>query len=88
MRTHGDDVAEVLALLGARPLWQKENRRVLGCEVVRAHLHVVRREDNENLAVSKRRRELVVPVHPAVMLKNVEKCLGSAWGMPVLLETA
>jgi cobaltochelatase CobN len=34
MRTHGDDVAEVLALLGVRPVWQKENRRVLGVEVV------------------------------------------------------
>src|SRR5947209_1225183 len=34
MRTHGDDVAEVLALLGVRPVWQKENRRVTGVEVV------------------------------------------------------
>jgi cobaltochelatase CobN len=34
MRTHGDDVAEVLALLGVRPTWQKENRRVLGVEVI------------------------------------------------------
>ncbi len=34
MRTHGDDVAEVLALLGVRPVWQKENRRVLGVEVI------------------------------------------------------
>jgi cobaltochelatase CobN len=34
MRTHGDDVAEVLALLGVRPVWQKENRRVLGAEVI------------------------------------------------------
>jgi cobaltochelatase CobN len=34
MRTHGDDVAEVLALLGVRPVWQKENRRVVGVEVV------------------------------------------------------
>jgi cobaltochelatase CobN len=34
MRTHGDDVAEVLALLGVRPVWQKENRRVIGVEVV------------------------------------------------------
>ena len=33
MRTHGDDVAEVLALLGVCPLWQKENRRVVGVEV-------------------------------------------------------
>src|SRR5438309_9705117 len=34
MRTHGDDVAEILALLGVRPIWQKENRRVLGSEVI------------------------------------------------------
>jgi cobaltochelatase CobN len=34
MRTHGDDVAEVLALLGVRPLWQKENRRLVGVEVI------------------------------------------------------
>ncbi|HEX5269604.1 MAG TPA: cobaltochelatase subunit CobN, partial [Gemmataceae bacterium] len=36
MRTHGDDVAEVLALLGVRPVWQKENRRVIGVEIVPA----------------------------------------------------
>jgi cobaltochelatase CobN len=34
MRTHGDDVAEVLALLGVRPVWQKENRRVVGVEII------------------------------------------------------
>ncbi len=34
MRTSGDDVAQVLALLGVRPRWQAENRRVLGIEVV------------------------------------------------------
>ncbi len=34
MRTHGDDVAEVLALLGVRPVWQKENRRLTGVEVI------------------------------------------------------
>jgi cobaltochelatase CobN len=34
MRTHGDDVAEVLALYGVRPVWQKENRRVIGIDVV------------------------------------------------------
>lgn len=44
-----------------------ENSRAVGCSVQGPHLHVVRREDNENLALSKRRRELVVPVHPAVM---------------------
>jgi site-specific recombinase XerD len=44
-----------------------ENSRAVGCSVQGPHLHVVRREDNENLALSKRRRELVVPVHPAVI---------------------
>jgi cobaltochelatase CobN len=34
MRTHGDDVAEILALLGVKPVWQKENRRVVGVEVI------------------------------------------------------
>jgi cobaltochelatase CobN len=34
MRTHGDDLAEVFALLGVRPVWQKENRRLVGVEVV------------------------------------------------------
>lgn len=34
MRTHGDDVAEVLALLGVRPTWQPENRRVTGVELI------------------------------------------------------
>ncbi len=34
IRTAGDDVAQVLALLGARPRWQTENRRVLGIEIV------------------------------------------------------
>ncbi|HWY88008.1 MAG TPA: cobaltochelatase subunit CobN, partial [Gemmataceae bacterium] len=34
MRTHGDDVAEVLALLGVRPVWQPENRRLVGVAVV------------------------------------------------------
>jgi cobaltochelatase CobN len=34
MRTHGDDVAEVLALLGVRPAWQKENRRLIGVELI------------------------------------------------------
>ncbi|MFN8522384.1 MAG: cobaltochelatase subunit CobN [Chloroflexota bacterium] len=34
MRTHGDDVAEVLHLLGVRPVWQRENRRVTGLELV------------------------------------------------------
>lgn len=34
MRTHGDDVAEVLALLGVRPLWQAESRRITGIELI------------------------------------------------------
>ncbi len=34
MRTHGDDVAQILALLGVRPVWQTENRRVTGVEVI------------------------------------------------------
>jgi cobaltochelatase CobN len=34
MRTHGDDVAEILALFGMRPVWQKENRRVVGTAVI------------------------------------------------------
>ena len=34
MRTHGDDVAEVLALLGVRPCWQPESRRLVGVAVI------------------------------------------------------
>jgi cobaltochelatase CobN len=34
MRTSGDDIAQVLALLGVRPRWQPENRRVVGVEVI------------------------------------------------------
>ena len=34
MRTHGDDVAQILHLLGVRPKWQAESRRVLGLEVM------------------------------------------------------
>ncbi|MFG3713938.1 cobaltochelatase subunit CobN [Micromonospora sp. NPDC047730] len=34
MRTQGDDVAEVLALLGCRPTWDDRSRRVTGVEVV------------------------------------------------------
>ncbi len=36
--------------------------RVLGCEVPRAHLHVVRREGNPNGAVAKSRRQRTVPL--------------------------
>ncbi len=34
MRTHGDDIAQCLALLGVRPVWQAENRRVKNVEVI------------------------------------------------------
>ncbi len=34
MRTGGDDVAEILHLLGVRPVWQGINRRVVGLEVI------------------------------------------------------
>ncbi|MGH3916042.1 MAG: cobaltochelatase subunit CobN, partial [Pseudonocardiaceae bacterium] len=34
MRTQGDDIAEVLALLGVRPLWDDASRRVSGLDVV------------------------------------------------------
>jgi integrase/recombinase XerD len=36
--------------------------RGLGCEVARAHLHVVRRQDNLNGAVAKSRRQRTVPL--------------------------
>jgi site-specific recombinase XerD len=35
---------------------------MLGCEVLRAHMHVVRRQDNPNGAVAKSRRQRVVPL--------------------------
>ncbi|WP_116114846.1 cobaltochelatase subunit CobN [Austwickia chelonae] len=34
MRTSGDDVAEVLALLGVRPVWDEASRRVIGVEPI------------------------------------------------------
>ncbi len=34
MRTQGDDVAEALALLGVRPVWEAESCRVTGLEVI------------------------------------------------------
>ncbi len=37
LRTQGDDIAQVFALLGVRPRWQKENRRLLGIEVIPLH---------------------------------------------------
>ncbi len=36
MRTGGDDVAEALALLGVRPVWAEESRRVTGVELIPA----------------------------------------------------
>ncbi|QDD65054.1 cobaltochelatase subunit CobN [Herbaspirillum seropedicae] len=33
MRTHGDDVAQILWLMGARPLWRAGNRQVAGVEL-------------------------------------------------------
>ena len=36
--------------------------RPLGCEVARAHLHVVRRDDNPNRAWAKSRRQRAVPL--------------------------
>jgi cobaltochelatase CobN len=34
MRTQGDDIAEALWLLGVRPVWQEENRRVVDLETI------------------------------------------------------
>jgi len=34
MRTQGDDIAEVLALLGCRPIWDDASRRVTGFEIL------------------------------------------------------
>ena len=34
MRTHGDDIAQILHLLGIRPKWQAESRRVQGIEAI------------------------------------------------------
>lgn len=42
--------------------------RRLGCEVARAHLHVVRRDDNPNGAWAKSRRRRVVPLDPLTVL--------------------
>ncbi len=33
-RTQGDDVAEALALMGIRPVWEQESRRVVGLEPI------------------------------------------------------
>ncbi|HEY4024167.1 MAG TPA: cobaltochelatase subunit CobN, partial [Pseudonocardiaceae bacterium] len=37
MRTSGDDVAEILALLGVRPVWDQASRRVSGLEPIGLH---------------------------------------------------
>lgn len=34
MRTHGDDIAQIFALIGVRPVWQPANRRVVGVEAI------------------------------------------------------
>ena len=34
MRTHGDDIAQILYLLGVKPVWQAESRRVSSLEVI------------------------------------------------------
>jgi cobaltochelatase CobN len=37
MRTSGDDIAEILALLGVRPTWDEASRRVNGIEPISPH---------------------------------------------------
>ena len=37
MRTQGDDIAEILWLLGVRPIWHEENGRVIDLEVISLH---------------------------------------------------
>ncbi|HND66716.1 MAG TPA: cobaltochelatase subunit CobN, partial [Candidatus Obscuribacter sp.] len=34
MRTSGDDIAQVLYLMGVEPIWQAENRRVIGLKII------------------------------------------------------
>jgi cobaltochelatase CobN len=34
MRTHGDDIGEILYLMGVRPLWVPESRRLKGVELI------------------------------------------------------
>jgi cobaltochelatase CobN len=34
MRTAGDDIAEILALIGVRPVWDEASRRVTGLEII------------------------------------------------------
>jgi integrase len=51
------------------------NSRAVGCSWEGPHVHVVRREENENLALSKRRRELVVPAHPWLVSVYAAYCV-------------
>jgi cobaltochelatase CobN len=37
LRTQGDDIAQVFALLGVRPQWHRENRRLTGIEAIPLH---------------------------------------------------
>ena len=57
MRTQGDDIAEVLALLGCRPVWDDASRRVTGFEVVPARRAgpAADRRDGPHLRVLPRR---------------------------------
>ena len=34
MRTDGDDIAQVFSLLGVKPVWQEESRRITGLEII------------------------------------------------------
>ncbi len=34
MRTHGDDIAQIMALMGVRPVWQDGTRRISGVELI------------------------------------------------------
>ena len=51
------------------------NSRAVGCSWEGPHVHVVRREENENFALSKRRRELVVPAHPWLVSVYAAYCV-------------
>jgi len=75
----------VLALTGVRigqalglhrsDLHLMDNSRAVGCSWQGPHVHAVRREDNDNLALSKRRRELVVPAHPWLVSVYAAYCV-------------
>src|SRR5258708_35157527 len=53
--------AEPLGLRGSDVHLLADSRR-LRCEIARAHLHVVRGEDNPNGAIAKSRRQRAVPL--------------------------